>query len=136
MCTGAFLLAAAGLLDGRRATTHWAAAAELSAATPHVRVEPDPIFVRDGAIWTSAGVTAGMDLALALVEEDLDRDVALLIARQLVLFLRRPGNQSQFSATLAAQQRRARAAARDPARRCSRTSPAITPSRRWPRAPT
>lgn len=104
VCTGAFLLARAGLLDGRRATTHWAAAAELARLHPAVRVDPEPIFVCDGPIWTSAGVTAGMDLALALVEEDLDRELALRIARHLVLFLRRPGNQSQFSATLAAQQ--------------------------------
>ena len=104
VCTGAFLLARAGLLDGRRATTHWAAAEELARLHPDVDVDPEPIFLRDGPIWTSAGVTAGMDLALALVEEDLDRDAALLIARHLVLFLRRPGNQSQFSATLAAQQ--------------------------------
>ncbi len=104
VCTGAFLLARAGLLDGRRATTHWAAAAELARQHPAVKVDPDPIFVRDGPIWTSAGVTAGMDLALALVEEDLDREAALTIARHLVLFLRRPGNQSQFSAALAAQQ--------------------------------
>ncbi|MGA2163589.1 MAG: DJ-1/PfpI family protein [Solirubrobacteraceae bacterium] len=101
VCTGAFVLAAAGLLDGRRATTHWAAAAELARRHPRVNVDPEPIFVRDGEVWTSAGVTAGMDLALAMVEEDLDRDAALTIARHLVLFLRRPGNQSQFSATLA-----------------------------------
>jgi transcriptional regulator GlxA family with amidase domain len=101
VCTGAFLLASAGLLDGRRATTHWSAAAELARRHPQVRVDPEPIFVRDGRVWTSAGVTAGMDLALAMVEEDLDRDAALTIARHLVLFLRRPGNQSQFSATLA-----------------------------------
>jgi transcriptional regulator GlxA family with amidase domain len=103
VCTGAFLLARAGLLDGRRATTHWSAARELQSRYPAVRVDADPIYVREGDIWTSAGVTAGMDLALALVEEDIDRDAALLIARHLVLFLRRPGNQSQFSATLAAQ---------------------------------
>jgi transcriptional regulator GlxA family with amidase domain len=103
VCTGAFLLARAGLLEGRRATTHWAQAGELQAAYPNVEVDPEPIFVRDGSLWTSAGVTAGMDLALALVEEDLDRDAALLIARHLVLFLRRPGNQSQFSATLGGQ---------------------------------
>ena len=115
VCTGAFLLAAAGLLDGRRATTHWASARALQLAHPAVRVDPEPIFVRDGPIWTSAGVTAGMDLALALVEEDLDRDVALTIARHLVLFLRRPGNQSQFSATLAAQQ-----AGREPLREVQR----------------
>jgi transcriptional regulator GlxA family with amidase domain len=104
VCTGAFLLARAGLLDGRRATTHWAFASELERLYPEVEVDPEPIFVRDGSIWTSAGVTAGMDLALALVEEDLDREAALAIARHLVLFLRRPGNQSQFSAALAFQQ--------------------------------
>jgi transcriptional regulator GlxA family with amidase domain len=116
VCTGAFVLARAGLLDGRRATTHWAFADELRRLHPLVRVDPDPIFVRDGPIWTSAGVTAGMDLALALVEEDLDREAALLIARHLVLFLRRPGNQSQFSATLLAQQPR-----REPLREIQRT---------------
>ncbi len=104
VCTGAFLLAAAGLLDGRCATTHWASAAELARRYPAVRVDPEPIYLRDGDVWTSAGVTAGMDLALALVEEDLDREAALAIARHLVLFLRRPGNQSQFSATLASQE--------------------------------
>ena len=106
VCTGSFLLAAAGLLDGRRATTHWAFAEELASSHPLVTVEPDPIFVRDGSIWTSAGVTAGMDLALALVEEDHDTELALLIARHLVLFLRRPGNQSQFSAAMRAQEPR------------------------------
>src|SRR5665213_333457 len=115
VCTGAFLLAAAGLLDGRRATTHWASAAELAARYPAVDVDPELIFLRDGPIWTSAGVTAGMDLTLALVEEDLDRDAALQIARHLVLFLRRPGNQSQFSATLSAQQ-----PAREPLREVQR----------------
>jgi transcriptional regulator GlxA family with amidase domain len=104
VCTGAFVLAAAGLLDGRRATTHWSAARALARKYPSVEVDADPIYVRDDNVWTSAGVTAGMDLALALVEDDLDRDAALKIARHLVLFLRRPGNQSQFSATLAAQQ--------------------------------
>jgi transcriptional regulator GlxA family with amidase domain len=104
VCTGAFVLAAAGLLEGRRATTHWSAAAALARLHPDVDVDPDPIFVRDGDVWTSAGVTAGMDLALALVEDDHDRDLALTIARHLVLFLRRPGGQSQFSATLAAQE--------------------------------
>ena len=103
VCTGAFALAAAGLLDGRRAATHWGAAAELARRHPRVWVDPEPIFVRDGPVWTSAGVSAGMDLALALVEDDFDREVALAVARRLVLFLRRPGNQSQFSATLAAQ---------------------------------
>ncbi len=103
VCTGALLLAGAGLLDGRRATTHWGACARLAADHPRVRVEPDRIFLEDGGIWTSAGVTAGMDLALALVEEDHGRDVALAVARELVLFVRRPGGQSQFSAQLAAQ---------------------------------
>ncbi|MCK7622737.1 DJ-1/PfpI family protein [Streptomyces sp. RS10V-4] len=103
VCSGAFLLAAAGLLDGRRATTHWSLCATLAARHPAVRVEPEPIYVRDGDVATSAGVTAGIDLALALVEEDLGRDVALRVARLLVVFLRRPGNQTQFSAQLAAQ---------------------------------
>ena len=103
VCTGAFLLARAGLLDGRRATTHWVACSDLAARYPAVLLERDPIFVRDGDVWTSAGVTAGMDLALALVEEDLGRDVALEVARHLVVFLQRPGGQAQFSAQLAAQ---------------------------------
>jgi transcriptional regulator GlxA family with amidase domain len=103
VCTGSFLLAEAGLLDGRRATTHWMWCRTLAERYPRVRVEPDPIFVRDGDIYTSAGVTAGMDLALALVEDDLGRDLALHAAQQMVLFLRRPGGQSQFSAQLAVQ---------------------------------
>jgi transcriptional regulator GlxA family with amidase domain len=103
VCSGAFLLARAGLLDGRRATTHWAYCTELGRRHPEIQVEPDQIFVRDGDVTTSAGVTAGMDLALALVEEDLGREVALETARWLVLFLKRPGGQAQFSAQLAAQ---------------------------------
>ncbi|MGW4856555.1 GlxA family transcriptional regulator [Streptomyces sp. NPDC004288] len=103
VCTGALLLAEAGLLDGHRATTHWIACDHLARRHPAVDVDPDPIFVRDGRLSTSAGVTAGIDLALALVEEDLGRDVALTVARHLVVFLRRPGNQAQFSAQLAAQ---------------------------------
>ena len=103
VCTGAFLLARAGVLDGRRATTHWANCADLAERYPAVSVEPDPIFIRDGNVATSAGVTAGMDLALALVEEDLGRDLALEAARWLVVFLQRPGGQAQFSAQLAAQ---------------------------------
>ena len=103
VCTGAFLLAAAGLLDGRRAATHWKYCATLAQRFPAVHVEPDPIFVCDGPVWTSAGVTAGIDLALALVEEDLGRDVALAVARYLVVFLKRPGGQAQFSAALALQ---------------------------------
>jgi transcriptional regulator GlxA family with amidase domain len=103
VCTGAFLLAAAGILDGRRVVTHWKDCARLAQRFPAVRVEPDPIFVCDGPVWTSAGVTAGIDLALALVEEDLGRSVALEVARYLVVFLKRPGGQAQFSATLALQ---------------------------------
>jgi transcriptional regulator GlxA family with amidase domain len=103
VCTGAFLLAAAGVLDGRRAATHWMYCAKLAQRFPTVRVEPDPIFVCDGPVWTSAGVTAGIDLALALVEEDLGRSVALAVARYLVVFLKRPGGQAQFSAALALQ---------------------------------
>ena len=105
VCTGAFLLAAAGLLDDRRATTHWAAVQRLRRAVPKARIEPDALHTRDGPIHTSAGVTAGIDLALALVEEDLGRAVATAIARNLVLYLRRPGYQSQFSAPLRAQAR-------------------------------
>jgi transcriptional regulator GlxA family with amidase domain len=103
VCTGAFLLAEAGLLEGRRATTHWASCADLAKRYPHVKVEADTIYVQEGSISTSAGVTAGMDLALAMVEEDFGRDVALAVARLLVLFLRRPGGQAQFSAQLQAQ---------------------------------
>jgi transcriptional regulator GlxA family with amidase domain len=103
VCSGAFLLAEAGLLDGRRATTHWASCDALAQRHPRVQVERDPIFVRDGNVWTSAGITAGMDLALALVEEDLGRAHALEVARWLVFFLKRPGGQSQFSAQLASQ---------------------------------
>ncbi|MEV4196134.1 GlxA family transcriptional regulator [Streptomyces toxytricini] len=103
VCTGGLLLAEAGLLDGRRATTHWSACEQMARDHPRVAVEPDPIYVRDGPVATSAGVTAGIDLALALVEEDHGRQVALSIAQYLVVFLRRPGNQAQFSAQLAAQ---------------------------------
>ena len=103
VCTGAFLLAAAGLLDGRRAATHWAFCAELARRYPAVRVESDPIFVRDGPVWTSAGVTAGIDLALAMVEEDFGRTLALAAARWLVVFLKRPGGQAQFSTALSLQ---------------------------------
>lgn len=103
VCTGAIPLAEAGLLDGRRATTHWAYCDKLARDHPAVEVDPDPIYVRDGQVSTSAGVTSGIDLALALVEEDLGREAALTVARHLVVFLRRPGNQAQFSAQLAAQ---------------------------------
>jgi transcriptional regulator GlxA family with amidase domain len=103
VCTGAFLLAEAGLLRGHRATTHWASAARLAQRYPDVAVEPDAIFVRDGHVYTSAGVTSGIDLALALIEDDLGHAVALEVARWLVVFLKRPGGQSQFSSHLAAQ---------------------------------
>jgi transcriptional regulator GlxA family with amidase domain len=103
VCTGAFILAAAGILDGRTVTTHWASTTALARRYPRTSVDADALFVRDGHVYTSAGVTAGMDLALALVEEDLGRSVALKVARQLVLFLKRPGGQSQFSTHLAAQ---------------------------------
>ncbi|HEX4223119.1 MAG TPA: GlxA family transcriptional regulator [Pseudonocardiaceae bacterium] len=103
VCSGTFVLAEAGLLTGRRVTTHWGRAEQLAQRYPDLTVDPEPIFIQDGNVYTSAGVTAGMDLALALVEEDLGRDVALTIARQLVMFLRRPANQTQFSAQLSAQ---------------------------------
>ncbi|MFF4242917.1 GlxA family transcriptional regulator [Streptomyces sp. NPDC001822] len=111
VCTGALLLAEAGQLDGHRVTTHWSVCEKLARTYPAVRVDPDPIFVRDGRLATSAGVTAGIDLALALVEEEHGRQVALSIARHLVVFLRRPGNQAQFSAQITAQ-----TAAREPLR--------------------
>jgi transcriptional regulator GlxA family with amidase domain len=97
VCSGTFIAAAAGLLDGRRVTTHWARAQELSEAHPRLTVDPDPIYIRDGKVWSSAGVTAGMDLSLALVEDDLGVDVAQIVARWLVMFLHRPGGQSQFA---------------------------------------
>ncbi len=103
VCTGTFALAEAGLLDGRKATTHWNSTAQLARDYPAVDVIPDAIYIKDGSVYSSAGVTAGMDLALALVEEDLGRDIALRVARQLVMFLKRPGGQSQFSAHLEAQ---------------------------------
>lgn len=103
MCSGAFFLADAGLLDGKRATTHWAVADALKARRPAVQIDADCIFIREGSLWTSAGVTAGMDLALALVEEDVGADIALDVARDLVVYLKRPGGQSQFSAHLQSQ---------------------------------
>ncbi|WP_095102480.1 GlxA family transcriptional regulator [Pseudomonas sp. Irchel 3A5] len=103
VCSGAFLLAATGLLDGRRVVTHWHSCEALARQYPALRVDPDPIFINDQGFWTSAGVTAGIDLALALVEEDLGHAMALAVARDLVVFLKRPGGQSQFSATLSMQ---------------------------------
>lgn len=103
VCTGAFVLAGAGLLDNRRATTHWAACEDLKRFRPSIKVEPDAIFVADPPIYTSAGVTSGLDLALSLVEADYGPELALAVARNLVLFMRRPGGQTQFSAGLKAQ---------------------------------
>jgi transcriptional regulator GlxA family with amidase domain len=103
VCSGAFILAEAGLLDGRRATTHWGGCDRLASQYPGVTVDPAPVFVRDGNVWTSAGVTAGMDLALALVQEDHGRETALAIARGLVMYVQRPGGQAQLSAALQAQ---------------------------------
>jgi transcriptional regulator GlxA family with amidase domain len=103
ICAGAFILAEAGILNGRRATTHWRVCDKLAKYYPKVKVESDPIFVKDGNVYTSAGISTGMDLSLALVEEDYGRDIALSVARQLVLYLKRPGNQSQFSIILTHQ---------------------------------
>ncbi|MEV6969284.1 helix-turn-helix domain-containing protein [Hamadaea sp. NPDC051192] len=100
VCVGAHLLAAAGLLDGKTATTHWSTAAQLAAGHPEITVDPDPIFVRCGSVWTGAGISACMDLALALVAEDLGEEVALTVARQSVMYLKRQGGQSQFSVPL------------------------------------
>lgn len=100
ICTGAFIMAATGLLDGRRATTHWKSARILAKAYPRVSVEPDAIFVKDGTVYTSAGVTAGIDLALALVEEDYGGEMARSVAQSLIVYLQRPGGQSQFSPSL------------------------------------
>lgn len=103
VCTGAFVLAAAGLLDGKRATTHWLGTEQLARRFPRVSVDANAIFVRDGKLWTSAGVTTGIDMALAMVEEDLGRSAADALAAGLVLYVRRPGFQSQFSAAMVAQ---------------------------------
>jgi transcriptional regulator GlxA family with amidase domain len=100
ICTGAFFLADAGVLDGRRATTHWYVARELRKRYPNIRMEEDRIFIIDGSVWTSAGMTAGVDLALAMVEKDLGAEVARAVARKLVVYHRRAGGQSQFSALL------------------------------------
>jgi transcriptional regulator GlxA family with amidase domain len=102
VCVGAHILAAAGLLDGKRATTHWSTAAQLSAEHPEIDVDPDPIFIRDGDVWTGAGISSCLDLALALVADDHGQAMAQRVARQLVVYLKRPGGQSQFSVPLAA----------------------------------
>ena len=108
-CTGAFLLGAAGLLDGRKSVTHWNRCADLAKTYPKTRVDPDPIFIEDDGVWTSAGVTAGIDLALAMVEADHGRELALKLARQLLVYSKRPGGQAQFSTTLKEQTRLATA---------------------------
>lgn len=100
VCSGAYVLAQAGLLDGKRATTHWNRSKDFARRFPKVKLEPDRIWIRDGALWTSAGITAGIDLALALIAEDLGEDIARKTAQQLVVYHRRPGGQSQFSALL------------------------------------
>ena len=132
ICTGAFVLAAGGWLDGRRATTHWNQCAMLQAFRPDARIEPDAIYVSDPPFHTSAGVTAGIDLCLALVEADCGAPTALAVARELVLFMHRPGGQAQFSVGPARWPTRRRACAR-----CSPRSPTIRPaisaSPRWPR---
>ncbi len=103
VCSGAFVTAAAGLLDNRRAVTHWDACAELAETYPKIRVETDPIYIKDGNVWSSAGVTAGIDMALAMVAEDFGKAASLAVARSLVSFMVRPGGQSQFSAALVSQ---------------------------------
>jgi transcriptional regulator GlxA family with amidase domain len=103
VCTGAFMLAEAGVLDGHRVVTHWDSCDELARLYPALHVDPEPIFINEDSLWTSAGVTAGIDLALALVEADLGRNIALAVARDLVVFLKRPGGQSQFSTALSMQ---------------------------------
>lgn len=108
VCTGAFVLGAAGLIDGRRAVTHWQYCDDLARQFPRARVEVEPIFVQDGPVWSSAGVTAGIDLALAMVEADLGHELSMTVARDLVVFLKRPGNQAQFSTALSLQQSSAR----------------------------
>lgn len=105
VCTGAFLLGAAGLLDGKRAVTHWADCQRLARRFPRARVDMNAIFIRDGNLWTSAGVTAGIDLSLAMVEDDIGHAAAVAIARELVVFLKRPGGQAQFSTVLTLQER-------------------------------
>ncbi len=105
VCTGAFVLAAAGQLDGRVAATHWAWTGKLQKLHPRVKVDAERIFVRDGKVWTSAGVSAGIDLALALIEEDVGHRIAIAAARQMVVYMKRSGGQSQFSAPLAAQEK-------------------------------
>jgi transcriptional regulator GlxA family with amidase domain len=111
VCSGSYLLAAAGVLDGKRATTHWSRAADFARKFPQVRLDPDRIFVKDGSVWTSAGISAGIDLSLAMIEADLGETVARRTAQQLVVYYRRPGGQSQFSALLEMERANGRFAA-------------------------
>ena len=125
VCSGAFVLAAAGLLDGRRATTHWWRTADFARRFPKVLLQPDRIFVRDGPVWTSAGITAGIDLSLAMIADDLGEDIARKTAQQLVVYRRRPGGQSQFSALLELERPDARVRLRrEPVGRCRYPGPA------------
>ena len=103
VCSGAFLLAATGILKDKRVATHWSATSDLARAFPDLAVDPEAIYINEGKCWTSAGVTTGIDMSLALVEQDFGRDIAMAVARQLVVYMRRPGHQTQFSSTLAAQ---------------------------------
>ena len=111
VCSGSYLLAAAGVLDGKRATTHWSRAADFARKFPRVHLDPDRIFVKDGSVWTSAGISAGIDLSLAMIEADLGESIARRTAQQLVVYYRRPGGQSQFSALLQMEQPNGRFAA-------------------------
>ena len=134
VCTGAFLAAQAGLLDGRRVTTHWARAEQLATEFPAVEVDSDPIYIRDGKFWTSAGVTAGIDLALALVQDDLGVDVAQTVARHLVMFLHRPGGQTQFASPVWVP-RAERSTVRAVQNLVEAAPGVITVSPPWPRRP-
>jgi transcriptional regulator GlxA family with amidase domain len=133
VCSGAYLLAEAGLLDGRRATTHWNSTDDFSRRYPTVRLDAERIFIRDGDVWTSAGISAGIDLALALIEDDLGPEGARWTAQQLVVHQRRPGCQSQFSGIVELGGRTGRFAHLSSG--CARTSPKRCPSSAWPSAP-
>ena len=138
-CTGAFVLAAAGLLDGKRATTHWQYAVSLRQGFPHVHVEEDRIFIKDGAVWTSAGMTAVLDLALAMIEDDVGRDISRAVARQLVVYHRRAGGQSQARTKIGSRPERARIretpSAREPFGRATRRHCTPQPQTIQPRFP-
>ncbi len=126
VCSGAFLGAQAGLLDGRRVTTHWSAAEQLSLDYPELNVDPDPIYIQDGKYWSSAGVTAGIDLSLALVQEDMGVEIAQTVARWLVMFLHRPGGQTQFASPVRGCRRQRSARPSGPCRPWSSPLPVVT----------